>query len=217
MRVLVVESEPELQRALSKSLQEVGCDVDAAEDGKEGLFKAVNQKYDALVIDAMVPAMDGWNVLSSLRKFKSTPVLMLITENTLNDQARSLDTASEDFLIKPFQMPELLTRLLALMRGTAGGLQPIIEIGDAMIDTLHRTVTRRGNRVSLTEIEYSLVELLLLHRRELVSRSMIYQKLYQEDDDSLCARVDGHISNIRKKLGYRFITTRKGQGYMIVD
>jgi two-component system OmpR family response regulator len=142
---------------------------------------------------------------------------MLTARDTVHDRVKGLDSGADDYLVKPFQLAELLARLRALIRRAAGQSQPVIEIGDTHIDTVSRTVTRGGSLIPLTAMEYSLVELLALHRGKLVTRSMIYDKLYDEDDDTLSNLVDVHVSNIRRKLGHEFITTRRGQGYMIND
>ena len=215
MRVLIVEDEPDLQRVVWTCLQEEGYVVDVASDGEEGLYKAANWDYDVVVLDVMLPKLDGWQVLTRLRKLKSTPVLMLTARDTVQDRVKGLDSGADDYLVKPFQLTELLARLRALVRRAAGQSQPMIEIGDTRIDTVSRTVTRPDGLVPLTAMEYSLVELLALHRGKLVTRSMIYDKLYDEDDDTLSNLVDVHVSNVRKKLGKDFIATRRGEGYQV--
>ena len=217
MRVLLVEDEPDLQRVIWTCLQEEGYVVDTAGDGEEGLYKATNWDYDAVVLDVMLPKLDGWQVLTRFRKVKSTPVLLLTARDSLQDRVKGLDSGADDYVVKPFQLEELLARLRALIRRAAGQSTPSIEVGDTNIDTVSRTVTRGGAMIPLTAMEYSLVELLALHKGKLVTRSMIYDKLYDEDDDTLSNLVDVHVSNIRRKLGHEFIMTRRGQGYMIND
>ena len=217
MRVLIVEDEPDLQRVVWTCLQEEGYVVDTADDGEEGLYKATTWDYDAIILDVMLPKLDGWHLLARLRKVKSTPVLMLTARDTVQDRVRGLDTGADDYLIKPFELAELLARLRSLIRRSVGQPQPVIEVGDTKIDTVARTVTRAGVLVPLTAMEYSLVELLALQRGKLVTRTMIYDKLYDENDDTLSNLVDVHVSNIRRKLGHELITTRRGQGYMIHD
>lgn len=215
MRVLLIEDEPDLLRILSKSLQEAGYAVDTACDGEAGLFKAASWDYDAVVLDIMLPKLDGWQVLDRLRPFKSTPVLVLTARDAVVDRVRGLDSGADDYLIKPFERAELLARLRALIRRAAGKASPVIELDDVAVDTVARTVTKGGSSVALTAREYALVELLALHRRELVTRTMIYDHLFDENDDTLSNLVDVHVANIRKKLGKDFITTRRGQGYLI--
>jgi len=216
MRVLVVEDEPDLQSVLAQSLREEGYAVDAASDGAEGLIKARGVDYDAIVLDLMMPKLDGIGMLKKLRHAgKTTAVLMLTARDALPDRVRGLDAGADDYLVKPFELSELLARLRALIRRSAGKASPQIAIGDLVLDTASRQVFRDGNPIALTAREYSLVELLALHRGELVSRSMIYDHLFDEDDDSLSNLVDVHVSNVRKKLGKGVISTRRGQGYMI--
>ena len=143
MRVLVVEDEPRLLRNLTKALREEGYAVDTAEKGDDGLFKAETYDYDAIVLDVMLPGLDGWNVLERLRKQKRTPVLMLTARDATQDRVRGLDSGADDYLVKPFDLPELLARLRALIRRCAGQPRPKIEIGDVLLDTRGRSVTRR--------------------------------------------------------------------------
>src|SRR5579863_9368898 len=215
MKVLVVEDEPDLLSALVQSLREAGYAVDSAEDGEEGLFKATGGGYDAVVLDMMLPRIDGWTLLGKLRKTDAVPVLALTARDALPDRVKGLDSGADDYLTKPFELAELLARLRALIRRSAGKASSIIEIGPLKIDTATHTVTNAGQPVPLTAREYSLVELLALHRGELVSRSMIYDHLFDEEDDSLSNLVDVHVSNLRKKLGKGFIETRRGQGYVL--
>lgn len=215
MRVLVVEDEPDLLRVLAQSLREGGYAVDEAADGRTGLFKAKTNDYDALVLDLMLPAMDGFSVLRELRRQKTTPVLILTARDALGDRVKGLDAGADDYLTKPFELAELLARLRALIRRAAGDAVSVIEIGDVTVDTLARTVSRGGQPVNLTAREYCLVELLAMHRGELVTRTMIYDHLFDETDDSLSNLVDVHVANVRKKLGKDFIVTRRGQGYLI--
>jgi two-component system, OmpR family, response regulator len=216
MRVLVVEDERDLLAVLAQSLREDGYAVDTAEDGREGYLKAKAGLYDALVLDLMLPKMDGWTVLKELRKAGvAVPVLILTARDALSDRVRGLDSGADDYLAKPFELAELLARLRALIRRSAGKPSSIVEVGDVRIDTAAKTIMKAGEAVALTAREYALVEFLAIHRGELVSRSMIYDHLFDDDDDSLSNLVDVHVSNVRKKLGKDFITTRRGQGYLL--
>lgn len=215
MRILVVEDEPRLLRNLAKAMREAGYAVDTAEDGEDGLYKAGSTNYDAIVLDVMLPRLDGWQVLERLRKQKQTPVLMLTARDAPKDRVRGLDTGADDYLVKPFDVPELLARLRALIRRTAGQAQPRLELGDVQLDTRARTVTRAGQPVPLTPREYAILEYLALHRGKLVTRTSLYEHLFDETDDTLSNLVDVHVFGIRKKLGRELITTRRGQGYCI--
>ena len=215
MRILVVEDEPDLLRSLAQALREEGYAVDTAADGEEGLYKAESWDYDAVVLDVMLPKLDGWQLLARLRKTKKTPVLMLTARDASRDRVRGLDTGADDYVVKPFDLHELLARLRALIRRSAGQTRNALEIGDVLIDTTARTVTRAGAAIELTAREYALVEFLALHRGEVVTRTMLYEHLFDEDDSTLSNLLDVHVSNIRKKLGHDFIATRRGHGYWI--
>lgn len=215
MRVLVIEDEPDLLEALGQALREAGYAVDETSDGRNGLFKAAGTEYDAIVLDLMLPGMSGWDLLRELRKSKSTPVLILTARDTLPDRVRGLDAGGDDYLTKPFELPELLARLRALIRRGAGQASAMIEIGDVTVNTADRTVRKAGQVVALTPTEYALVELLALHRGKLVTRTMIYEHLFDENNDTLSNLVDVHVANVRKKLGKELITTRRGEGYQV--
>jgi two-component system OmpR family response regulator len=215
MRILVVEDEPRLLRNLAKALREEGYAVDIADAGDDGLYKAESYNYDAIVLDVMLPKLDGWQVLERLRKQKRTPILMLTARDTTNDRVRGLDTGADDYLVKPFDLPELLARLRALIRRAAGQAESTIDLGEVFINTRARAVTRAGQPVTLTAREYAILEYLALHRGEVVTRTALYEHLFDESDDTLSNLVDVHVFSIRKKLGHALIATRRGQGYCI--
>lgn len=215
MRVLVVEDEPDLLGSLLQAVREDGYAADGADDGEEGLYKAESYDYDAILLDVMLPGLDGWEVLRRLRKTKKTPVLMLTARDAVRDRVKGLDTGADDYLVKPFDVDELLARLRALIRRSASEAQPRLEIGEVLIDMAARTVTLGGELVTLTAREYALLEFLALHRGKLVTRTMLYEHLFDENDNTLSNLLDVHVSNLRKKLGHEFITTRRGHGYSI--
>src|SRR3974390_1390547 len=213
MRVLVVEDEPDLLASLVKALREDGYAVDGAADGEDGLYKAESYDYDALVLDIMLPAIDGWELLRRLRRQKKTPGLMLTARDAVRDRVRGLDTGADDYLVKPFDLEELLARLRALIRRAASQALSAIYLGDVVVDPAARTVSKSGEAVVLTAREYALVEYLALHRGAVVTRTMLYEHLFDENDSTLSNLLDVHVSNIRKKLGHEFILTRRGHGY----
>jgi two-component system OmpR family response regulator len=215
MRILIVEDEPDLLRSLTQALQEEGYAVDPAPDGEAGLFNAQNFDYDGVVLDVMLPKVDGWEVLRRLRKTKKTPVLMLTARDQLKDRVRGLDTGADDYMAKPFDLPELFARLRALIRRSAGRTSNILAVDDVIIDTAAREVKRGGASVALTAREYALVEYLALHQGEVVTRTALYEHLFDENESTLSNLLDVHVSNIRKKLGAEFITTRRGHGYCV--
>jgi two-component system OmpR family response regulator len=215
MRVLVVEDEAELLAVIVRALREQGYAVDSAADGEEGLFRATSWEYDAVVLDLMLPKIDGWQVLQTIRKQKKTPVLILTARDAVTDRVRGLDAGADDYLVKPFELAELFARLRALIRRSAGQAAATIEIGDVVVDPRSRTVTQHGEPVALTAREYALVELLALHRGEVVTRTQMYDHLFDENDDTLSNLLDVHVSNVRRKLGKDFIVTRRGLGYSV--
>ena len=217
MRILVVEDEPDLRRAIVQALREAAYAVDEAADGEEGLFKATSWEYDAVILDLLLPKLTGWELLTRLRQTHKTPVLILTARDGVADRVRGLDAGADDYLIKPFALAELLARLRALIRRSAGQATGELVIGELVVDIRARTVTRGGESVALTAREFSLLELLALHQGQVVTRTQIYDHLFDETDDTLSNLVDVHVSNLRRKLGKDFITTRRGQGYLLHD
>lgn len=215
MRILIVEDEPDLLKALARALRDEDYAVDTANNGADGLFNAESIDYDAIVLDVMLPQMDGWEMLSRLRKKKKTPVLMLTARDQSRDRVKGLDTGADDYVVKPFDLPELLARLRALIRRTRGQTSSDLEIGKLRMDLKARKVSLAGEPVELTAREYRLLEYLALHRGEVVSRTDLYEHLFDENDTTLSNLLEVHISNLRKKLGGEFITTRRGHGYSI--
>ena len=216
MRLLLVEDEPDVLRAVATFLREEGYYVDTADNGEEGLYKACTWDYDAILLDVMLPRRDGWSVLSELRRQKKkTSVLMLTARDAVTDRVRGLDSGADDYLVKPFELSELVARVRALIRRSAGHAEPVIEIGNVSIDTTSRTVTVDTEVVALTAKEYCLLEFLAIHRGKLVTRTKIYDHLFDECDSSLSNLVDVYVSNIRRKVGRELITTRRGMGYIV--
>ena len=216
MRVLVVEDEADLARALRQALEEDGYAVDVARDGEDALHSARGCDFDALVLDLMIPKRDGLGVLRELRAGGSKiPVLILTARDTVADKVRGLDSGADDYLAKPFEVDELLARVRALIRRAAGQSSPVLQLGDVEVDTVAGVVRRAGQVVDLTAKEFALMELLARNCGRLVSRSMIYEHIYDDDDETLSNVVDVYVSNLRKKLGKDLITTRRGQGYIV--
>ena len=215
MRVLIVEDDAALCRSLAATLRDEAIAVDTANDGEEGWIRAREEIYDAVLLDVMMPKMDGWEVLSRLRQESKVPVLMLTARDTIPDRVKGLDSGADDYLTKPFDNSELLARLRALIRRSAGSPQAVLTVGALQVDTARRQVTRNGVGVDLTAREYALLEYLLLNRGKVLSRTLLYERLFDENDDSLSNLLDVHVSNLRKKLGAEFITTRRGHGYII--
>ena len=176
---------------------------------------AESYDYDAIVLDVMLPKMDGWEILKRLRKIKKTPVLMLTARDQTRDRVKGLDTGADDYVVKPFDLSELFARLRAIIRRSANKTTNIIEIGDVKVDTAARHVFLGRKMVEFTAREYALVEFMALHRGEVVTRTQLYEHLFDENESSLSNLLDVHVSNVRKKLGAEFIATRRGHGYCI--
>ena len=215
MRLLIVEDEPDLLRALSRALREDGYAVDTAEDGEAGCSKALECEYDAIVLDWMLPVMSGVDVLNSLRVKKQTPVIMLTAKGAVVDRITGINAGADDYLAKPFDIYELRARLRALIRRSVGQARDQIVIGSVAVNTRSKSVTLAGEPVALTAREFALVEYLAQQRGKVVSRTELYEHLFDENEDSLSNLLDVRVSLVRKKLGANFIQTRRGQGYCI--
>jgi two-component system, OmpR family, response regulator len=215
MRVLIVEDEEELAETVRRAFVEDGFSVDVAADGESGLFNAQSWTYDAIILDLMLPRMGGIDVLKKVRAKSATPVLILTARDGVDDKVRGLNTGADDYLTKPFQLTELIARVRALVRRSAGKPSPVLKVADLEIDTVARVIRRKGKPVELTPKEFALAEFMAMHRGELVTRTMIYDHLYDETDDTLSNVVDVYVSNLRRKLGKNFIETRRHQGYIL--
>jgi two-component system, OmpR family, response regulator len=215
MRLLIIEDEPDLLRALSRALREDGYAVDTAEDGEDGCYKALASDYDAIVLDWMLPVINGIDVLAALRKKKQTPVIMLTAKGAVHHRIEGLKAGADDYLAKPFDVNELRARLQAIIRRSGGLAKDQIVIGDVVVDTWGKNILLAGENAQLTAREYSLVEYLALRRGKLVSRTELFEHLFDENEDSLSNLLDVRVSLVRKKLGAEFIQTKRGQGYCI--
>jgi two-component system, OmpR family, response regulator len=215
MRVLLVEDEADLVRAVRRTLEEEGFSVDTASNGDEGLSRAMGLDYDAILLDLMLPGVDGWTILRKLRTRKKTPVLVLTARDAVQDRVQGLNLGADDYLTKPFSLDEMVARVRALIRRAADQPSPVVTIGDIVVDTAARVVRKAGEPVHLAAKEYALLELLVLNRGKVVSRQQIYEHIYDEDDDSLSNVVDVYVSNLRRKLGKDLLETRRNQGYIV--
>ncbi len=215
MRILIAEDEPDLLLTLTQAMREQGYAVDEAGDGAEALYKSREWDYDAIILDVMMPEMDGFQVLEKLRAVKRTPVLMLTARAKVGDRIQGLDGGADDYLAKPVDLDELAARVRAVTRRAAGDGSAVIRIGTVEIDTSARRVARDGAPVALTGAEYPLLEYLARRRGKIVTRTDLYDHLYDENDTPLSNIIDVQISNLRKKLGAALITTYRGQGYSI--
>jgi DNA-binding response OmpR family regulator len=220
MRVLLIDDHKPLLKALRRGLEEEGFAVDVAEDGEEGEYKGRTANYDAVVLDIMLPKKGGLAVLKEWRKAGlDTHVLLLTARDTTDDKVTGLDIGADDYLTKPFQLEELLARLRALIRRGHQIKEPLLRIRDLEIDTSARTVKRGGQSIRLTPREFALLLFLAYHRGKLVTRSMIWEHLYDEYDANTSNVVDVYIRYLRTKVDKGFATplilTRWGEGYML--
>ena len=220
MRILLVEDYAPLRRSLEQGLREANFAVDASGDGEEGLWYATSNPYDAIVLDLMLPKLDGLTVLKRLRDAgNQTAVLILTARDGVDDRVRGLNLGADDYLAKPFAFDELLARVRALTRRSYARKEPVIRVGHLALDTSARSVQVAGEVVSLTAREYALLELLARRAGELVTRSDIIEHCYDFAADSLSNVVDVYIGYLRRKLERpgqpRLIHTRRGQGYLL--
>ena len=220
MRVLLIEDHKPLVRALKQGLEEEGFAVDTAGDGPEGDYKARTAEYDVIILDLMLPKEDGLSLLQRWRRNgMKTHVLVLTARGSIEDKVRGLDLGADDYLTKPFELEELLARLRALIRRGHEVKDPVIRVSDLEIDTASRTVKRGGQPIHLTPREYALLEFLAFHRGKVATRSMIWEHLYDEQDESTSNVVDVYIRYLRNKIDKGFdpplILTRWGEGYLL--
>ena len=220
MRVLLVEDHKPLAKALKRGLEEEGFAVDIGEDGEEADFKARSAGYDVIVLDLMLPKVDGLTLLKQWRKDGiETHILVLTAKDTTSDKVKGLDLGADDYLTKPFQLEELLARLRVLVRRSHQVKDPILRIHDLEIDTSARTVRRKGQMVHLTPREFALLQFLAFHCGKVVTRTMIWEHLYDEYDENTSNVVDVYIRYLRTKIdkGHEtpLILTRWGEGYML--
>jgi two-component system OmpR family response regulator len=216
MRVLLVEDEADLAHVVQRTLREEGDACDWAVEGVGALHQARSVPYDAIVLDLMLPGLDGWTLLSTLRdEGCQTPILIVTARDAVDDRVRGLDQGADDYLIKPFALAELLARLRALRRRSVAKPSPVLDLGAVTLDTSARLVRREEREVALTAKEYALLELLAFRRGGLVSRKEIYDHIYDDREETTSNVVDVYIANLRRKLGHDLILTRRGRGYMI--
>ena len=218
MKILVVEDNDRLRKSVVEYLRDEGFAADGAADGEDGLHRAREWDYDAIVLDVMIPAPDGFEVLRRLRsEGKAAPVIMLTARTGLDDRLHGLDSGADDYLTKPFELAELVARIRSVARRARQVSNPLMRIGSLEMNTALRSITLAGRPVDLTAREYALLELLALRREEVVSREFLYEHLFDERDDTMSNMLDVYIYKLRHKLGKGVIRTRRGIGYQIAD
>ncbi len=216
MRLLVVEDERDLAQTLRRALEEEEFAVDLAGDGEDALFNIREMPYDAVILDLMLPGLDGWALLQTARADGiRTPVLVLTARDGIDDRVRGLNLGADDYLTKPFALAELIARVRAMIRRAYGNPASTVQLGGLTIDTASRQVRRSGVAIELTAREFAILELLTRSRGAVVARSTICEHIYNEDTDVLSNVVDVHVAALRRKLGPGVIRTRRGEGYII--
>jgi len=221
MKILIVEDEPKTSEYLRQGLTEAGFVVDLARNGLDGHHLANTETYDLVILDVMLPDIDGWRILKSLRDSgKQVPVLFLTARDSVADRVKGLDLGADDYLVKPFAFAELLARVRTLLRrGATGAIDSTLNVADLELDLMRRRATRSGKRIQLTAKEFALLELLMRHQSEVLPRSMIASQVWDMNFDSDTNVIDVAIRRLRAKIDDSFepklIHTVRGMGYML--
>ena len=216
MRLLLVEDDPRLASVLMRGLRENGYAVDHAADGEAALDRLATNDYDGVVLDLMIPRVDGLEVCRRLRQERATvPVLMLTARDSVTDRVRGLDAGADDYLTKPFAFDELLARLRALMRRGPAMTEALLRAGGVAIDMRSHRVTRGKEEIVLTTKEYALLEYLARNAGRVVGREEIAEHVWDERYDPFSNIIDVYVNRLRKKVDPDLIVTRRGEGYML--
>ncbi len=222
MRVLIVDDDIQLCSIMKRGLQEESYAVDCVHDGEEGVLFAETAVYDLIVLDIMMPKMNGLDVCRTLRRKEiNTPVLMLTAKDTVDDRVTGLDTGADDYLVKPFAFPELLARIRAILRRESEGKSPTRKAGELELNTITREVTWKGKDVELTNKEFAILDFLMSRPNAVVTRTMIEDHAWDYDLDAMSNLVDVYIRRIRQKIdpvdGKKIIQTVRGAGYQLKE
>lgn len=220
MKILIIEDEKNLAEVLKKGLEESSFIADLAFDGEDGLLMAETHSYDAIILDIMLPGIDGFTILSKLRKKRiNVPVLVLTVKSGVEDRVKGLNIGADDYLSKPFDFLELLARLRAIVRRNKGEASPVIKIDDLMIDINSQTVKRGGKAIQLTAREYKILEHLVLNRGRIIKRGELVDHIYDIDSELDSNVIDVYINYLRNKIDMGFskklIHTVRGVGYIL--
>lgn len=219
MKILLIEDEPGITRLIRRGLEAAGYGVDTTANGADGLEMIEEHSYNLILLDLMVPGVDGWQVCEELRARRNQiPILMLTARDSLEDKVRGLDLGADDYLPKPFEFPELLARVRALLRRDKIHRTRVIHIDDLEIDTAQHRVTRAGVEIGLSQREYELLEALASHESQVLTREVIQERIWM-DEDSYSNTVDVYIGMLRKKIdaghARKLIQTVRGLGYTL--
>jgi len=214
MKILIIEDENDIRSILETALREDGHTVESHGNGKDGLICALLHDYDLILLDVMLPEMDGWQILEALRAKKDTPVLMLTAKDTAADLIRGLDLGSDDYVVKPFHLNALKARVRALIRRSQGTASPMVTISEGVkLDSNTRRVFKDGTCVDLTAKELNLLEIFLQRRDQILSKDRIADLLFENGAEGESNTIEVYIYNLRKKLGRSIIKTRRNIGY----
>lgn len=220
-RILIIEDDEAILKLLRRSMAYEGYQVDTAPDGEQGLILARDEHPDLVVLDWMLPGMDGLEVCRRLRAGGSVPILMLTAKDTIQDRVQGLDAGADDYLIKPFELDELLARIRALLRRTQPERVQVLTFNDLSLDTGTRQASRKGRQIALTAKEYDLLELFLRHPRQVLTREMIFDRVWGYDFGGESNVLDVYIRYLRQKLEEagesRLLYTVRGVGYVLKD
>jgi heavy metal response regulator len=220
MRILVVEDEQKMAAFIKRGLEEEGAAVDLAADGEEGLFQAAGSNYDLIILDISLPRLDGLEVCRRLRGERvSTPILLLTARDSIEMKVSGLDSGADDYLTKPFAFAELLARMRALTRRNRAEVNMRLEVGDLKLDPLTRRVTRDGRLIQLTSKEFALLECFMRHPDQVLSRTILAEKVWDETFDAFTNVIDVYVNYLRNKIDRDFspklIHTVRGAGYVL--
>ncbi|HLI10040.1 MAG TPA: response regulator transcription factor [Alphaproteobacteria bacterium] len=218
MRVLLVEDDRRIAADVVRALEASGHVVDVVSDGEEAWFRGDTEDYGAIILDLGLPKMDGLSVLKRWRaNNRTTPVLILTARGSWAERVDGIDAGADDYLPKPFHIEELLSRLRAIVRRSAGHASPIVRIGDVTLDERQMRVSVRGIPIALSPLEYRVVSYLLLHRGRVVSQQELDENVYGHGEDHDSNALEVLIGRVRKKLGTSLIETRRGFGYIVLE
>ena len=218
MRILVVEDDPDLNRQLVAALGDAGYVVDKAMDGEEGHYLGETEPYDAVILDLGLPILDGVSVLEKWRRAgKKMPVLILTARDRWSDKVAGFDAGADDYVAKPFQMEEVLARIRALLRRSAGHATSELTCGPLVLDTKSARVTVNGTAIKLTSLEFRLLSYLMHHGGKVVSRTELVEHLYDQDFDRDSNTIEVFVGRLRKKLGVDVLHTIRGMGYCVSE
>ncbi|PLC47929.1 DNA-binding response regulator [Pollutimonas nitritireducens] len=219
MRILIIEDERKLADYVHKGLTENNYVADVARDGINGLHMAREGNYDVVLLDVMLPGIDGYTILTELRKNKSTHVIMLTARDKVEDRVRGLEGGADDYLVKPFAFSELLARIQAVLRRGLTRESSILQLGDLEMDLIRRKVSRAGDRIDLTAKEFTLLALLLRRQGQVLSRTVLAEKVWEMNFDGDTNAIEVAVRRLRAKLDDRFnvklLHTVRGMGYVL--